>query len=268
MTRLLASLAAGLFFFGTVAAADSPAKVTIRWHGQSFFEVKSSKGTSVVFDPHFIDEYGRPDVSAHVILMSHEHNDHNQPEAVKNFQQAKLIHGLRVSGKKQDWNAVDETFRDVHIRSVGVYHDKVQGLSKGKNTIFIVEVDGLRIVHLGDLGHLLSDTDVKKIGPVDVLMIPVGGVYALNGSDAKQVVGQLKPRQYILPMHYGTDVFKDLLPPDEFLDEQTNVKDFRDPGKNKVPRTYTNELIVATDFHPPEPVIVVLNWQGIKKPTQ
>jgi L-ascorbate metabolism protein UlaG (beta-lactamase superfamily) len=113
-----------------------------------------------------------------------------------------------------------------------------------------VEVDGLRIVHLGDLGHLLSDKMVKEIGDVDVLMIPVGGIYTINGSEAKKVVAQLKPRQYILPMHYGTKVFDDVLPPDEFLDEQKNFK--------KLP---TNTLEIKTDFKPAEPVIVLLDWK-------
>src|SRR5260370_12135924 len=196
MTRLLAALAAALLTAGIVSAADTPAKVTIRWHGQSFFEIQSSKGTRIVTDPHFIDALGRPDVSADVILISHEHDDHNQPEAVKNFQRAKILHGLRGSAKRPEWNAIDETFRDVRIRSVGVYHDKVEGMAKGKNTIFVLEMDGLHIVHLGDLGHLLSDKDIKKIGPGDVLMIPGGGVYTLNRSPAKAVVAPLKPRQY------------------------------------------------------------------------
>jgi len=272
MTRLLAALALGFLTAGTASAADSSAKVTIRFHGQSFFEIQSSKGTRIVIDPHFLEEYGRKDLSADVILVSHEHNDHNQVEVVKNFQRAEILHGLRVIGKKQEWNPIDKTFRDVHIRSVGVYHDKAQGMSKGKNTIFVLEMDGLHIVHLGDLGHLLSEKDVQTIGPVDVLMIPVGGVYALNGSDAKQVVEQLKPRQYILPMHYGTQkVFEDLLPPDEFLEDQTNVKDYRDPdprGTKKIPRTYSNELVVASNFKPAEPVIVLLHWREMKKAGQ
>jgi L-ascorbate metabolism protein UlaG (beta-lactamase superfamily) len=269
MTRHLTALAFGFLLAGTTSAADTSAKVTIRFYGQSFFEIRSSKGTRIVIDPHFIEEYGRKDVSADVILISHEHNDHNQVEAVKNFQRAEIIHGLRVTGKKQEWNPIDKTIRDVHIRSVGVYHDKAEGMSKGKNTIFILEMDGLHIVHLGDLGHLLSEKDIQKIGPVDVLMIPVGGVYALNGSDAKQVVADLKPRLYILPMHYGTPkVFEDLLPPDEFLEEQANVKDNRDPdprGAKKKPRTYSNELIVDPNSKPAEPVIVLLHWQEMKK---
>ena len=250
MTRLIAALAAG-FLIGTASsAADTPARVTIRWHGQSFFEIESSKGTHIVTDPHLIDAYGRKEVPADLVLISHEHNDHNQIAAIKNSNKAKILRGLKVAGNRVDWNPIDETFRDVHIRSLGVYHDNAKGMQYGKNTIFILEVDGLRIVHLGDLGHLLSERTIKEIGPVDVLMIPVGGIYTLNGSDAKKVVAQLKPRQYILPMHYGTKVFDDVLPADEFLDEQKNVE--------KLP---TNTLVVKTDFKPAEPVIVILDWK-------
>src|SRR5207245_10783340 len=140
----------------------------------------------------------------------------------------------------------------VHVRAVGVYHDNVEGMERGKNTIFMLEVDGLRIVHLGDLGHVLSDKEIKKIGPVDVLMIPVGGVYTINGTEAKQVVGQLKPKQYILPMHYGTKAFMDLLPPDEFLEDQKNVK--------KYP---TNQITVEAGAKVAEPIIALLDWKNL-----
>src|SRR5437660_12815696 len=103
----------------------------------------------------------------------------------------------------------------------------VQGMSRGKNTIFILEVDGLKIVFLGDLGHLLSEDQVKQIGPGDVLMVPIGGVYTLNGTRAKEVVAQLQPKRYVLPMHYRTRVFRDLPPPDDFLDGQNNVHRMR-----------------------------------------
>jgi len=250
MTRLIAALAAAILLTANTSAAEPAANVTIRWHGQSFFEIESSKGTRIVTDPHLIDAYGRKEVPGDLILISHEHNDHTQITAVKNSGKAKVIHGLKPIGNKLDWNPIDETFRDVHLRSVGVYHDNVNGMLRGKNTVFILEVDGLHIVHLGDLGHLLSERAVKEIGPVDILMIPVGGVYTLNGADAKKVVEQLKPRQYILPMHYGTKVFDDVLPADEFLDEQKNVE-----------KLAGNTLVVKTDFKPTEPVIVVLDWK-------
>ena len=155
-----------------------------------------------------------------------------------------------MAGKKVEWNLIDEKFRDVHVSTLGTYHDTTQGMERGKNAVFIVEVDGMRVVFLGDLGHRLTPAQVKQIGPMDVLLIPVGGIYTLNGSEAKEVVEQLKPKKYIVPMHYGTRVFEDLLPPDEFLEDQKSVKKFSG-----------NRLEVESDFNPKEPVVALLNWK-------
>jgi L-ascorbate metabolism protein UlaG (beta-lactamase superfamily) len=250
MSHLLPALAVGLLAAGTTFAADSPGKVMIRWHGQSYFDIQSSKGTRIVIDPHAIEAYGRQTVSADLILISHLHNDHTQVGVVQNQARAKILYGLKGGGRKIDWNAIDETFRDVHVRSLGVYHDNVEGMERGKNTSFVLDVDGLRIVHLGDLGHLLSERDIKKIGPVDVLMIPVGGVYTINGAEAKKVVEQLKPKRYILPMHYGTKVFSDLLLPDEFLEDQKNIKKYS-----------TNQLTLEAGAKTDEPIIALLDWK-------
>lgn len=251
MIRSFTALTVILFSVAVVHAADVK-KVTLRWHGQSFFDLESSKGTRIVFDPHAIENYGRMAVKADLVLISHLHTDHTQLDSVPN-KDKKVIVGLKQVGKHLDWNPVDEQFRDVHIRSVGVYHDDVQGMERGKNTVFIVEVDGLRIVHLGDLGHLLNETQIKQIGPVDVLLIPVGGVYTLNGTEAKKVVAQLKPRKYVVPMHYGTNVYDELLPVNEFLDEQPRETIRRFPTMNK--------LVIESDFKPAKPIIAVLNWK-------
>jgi L-ascorbate metabolism protein UlaG (beta-lactamase superfamily) len=251
MIRFLATVVAFTVFAGWTNAADSK-KVTLRWHGQSFFEIESSRGTRIVTDPHAIEAYGRIGVKADLVLISHLHNDHTQVDVVENRDKAKIFVGLKSNGKKVDWNPIDETFRDVHIKSVGVYHDDAEGMERGKNAIFIIEVDGIRIVHLGDLGHLLSEAQRKKIGPVDVLLIPVGGVYTINGSQAKQVVEQLKPSKYIIPMHYGTKEFDDLLPADEFLEDQ---------NKATIRKELSNKLIIDSDFKPADPIIEILNWK-------
>jgi L-ascorbate metabolism protein UlaG (beta-lactamase superfamily) len=252
MNRFLYSLAIGLTLASAVEAADSK-KVTLKWHGQSFFEIISSQGTRIVTDPHAIDVYGRIIVRADLVLISHFHNDHTQVDVVENRDKAKILFGLKGSGKKEDWNPIDESFRDVHVQSVGVYHDEVEGMERGKNTVFIIEVDGMRIVHLGDLGHLLKPAQLKRIGPVDVLLIPVGGVYTINGSEAKKVVEQLKPRKYIVPMHYGTKEYDELLPVDEFLEDFTKANIRIKEG--------TNQLVIDSDFKPAEPIVVVLNWK-------
>jgi L-ascorbate metabolism protein UlaG (beta-lactamase superfamily) len=251
MKRRVTALLLAVLVAAPAGAAGSK-KVILRWHGQSFFDLETSQGTRIAFDPHAIEAYGRITAKADLVLVSHLHNDHTQVDVIEN-KDKKVIYGLKGSGKKVEWNRVDEQFRDAHVRTVGVYHDAAQGMERGKNAVFIVEVDGLRIVHLGDLGHLLTEEQVKQIGPVDVLMIPVGGVYTLNGSEAKQVVEQLKPRQYVIPMHYGTKVYDDLLPVDEFLEDQPkeDVKRFE----------LTNKLVVESDFKPRRPIVAVLNWK-------
>lgn len=253
MTRYFSALVAGLLIAVHFGPAADAKKLVLRWHGQSFFDLTTTKGTRVVFDPHAIEGYGRHLVKADLICISHFHDDHTQIGSVENFRSAKLLPGLKGSGKKVEWNLLDEKFRDIRLRTVGVYHDDAKGMMHGLNTIFILEVDGLRIVHLGDLGHPLSADQIAKIGPVDVLMIPCGGVYSLNGIEAKKVVAQLKPRMYIVPMHYGTKAafLDELLPVDSFLEDQK---------KETVRMERTNELVIDPAFKPKEPITVVLHW--------
>lgn len=249
MMRCLVVLVVALGFVAA-GAAQTPKNVEIRWHGQSFFEIKSSKGTRIAFDPHAIEAYGRKMVEADLVLMSHTHNDHVQLGAITTRTRKEIL-GLKIVGKRWDWNLIEETFRDVRVRTVGVYHDNMKGMERGKNAVFVVEVDGLKVVHLGDLGHVLTPDQVRDIGAVDILMIPVGGIYTLNGGEAKKVVAQLRPARYVLPMHYGTKVYDDLLPLDEFKDEQKNLKEFTG-----------NLLTVDADAKPPaEPVLAILGWK-------
>ena len=249
MFRRVLTILAALIVLPAPALAQGK-KLEFRWHGQSFFELKTSKGTRIVFDPHAIEAYGRKTVEADLVLLSHNHTDHMRLDVISN-RGRKEIQGLKLVGKRWDWNLIDENFRDVNIRTVGAYHDRSQGMERGKNTIFVLEVDGLKIVHLGDLGHKLDEEQMKQIGPVDVLMIPVGGVYTINGYDAKEVVAQLRPRHFILPMHYGTKVYDELLPITAFREDQKNVKEF-----------VGNLLAVDAAAKPPaEPLIAILGWK-------
>ncbi len=245
-----------LFLVGPVSA-DEANQITIRWHGQSFFEIISTKGTRIVIDPHAIEQYGRKVVQADVVLISHFHDDHTQLEVVENKAKAKVLYGLKQEKgefRRQGWNILDEKIADVRIRTIGSYHDAMSGMQRGLNSIFIIEVDGLRIVHLGDLGHTLSEAQVKRLGTVDVLMIPVGGVYTLNGLDAQKVVEQIKPKRYIFPMHYGTPVYDYLLPAKTFLDE-------RKP--ETIRRIKANEFkIDAKGPIPEDPLVVIMGWAG------
>jgi L-ascorbate metabolism protein UlaG (beta-lactamase superfamily) len=253
----LITIVATAFALGIAWDASAQAQkghVQITWHGQSFFEIKSSKGTNIVLDPHNISEYGRIlGVKAEVVLVSHNHNDHTQVEVIQNIKDKglKIIPGLVGFGPRATWNQVDEQIKDVHIRSLALYHDNEQGMKHGKNTAFILDMDGWRIVNLGDLGHPLNAVQLKALGKVDVLMIPVGGVYTLNGSEAKAVVDQIKPREYIIPMHYGTAVYADLLTANEFLETfpKANIAVSKD-----------NVLVLNRDKERPRPLVVMLHW--------
>jgi L-ascorbate metabolism protein UlaG (beta-lactamase superfamily) len=258
MARYLSALVLVLAAVPAVLADDK--KVVLRWHGQSFFELVTPAGTRIAFDPHAIENYGRKVVKADLVLISHFHSDHSQLESIQDVKKAKVIYGLKKADNDQEYNVVDEKFKDVRIQTLGTFHDSMSGTQRGKNAVFIVDVDGLRIAHLGDLGHSLSKEQLRKLGTVDVLLIPVGGVYTLNGLEAQKVVEQIKPRRYIVPMHYGTLVYGDLLDLKYFLEDQE---------MGTVQKFTTNELAIDPKADPPkEPIVAILHWESKVKKDQ
>ena len=163
----------------------------LRWFGQSCFLMTSQAGTRVLMDP-----FGRglgyrvPELEADIVTTSHDHFDHNNIAAVKgNFYHIDS-HG-------------SSTFKDIGIIGTLTCHDKIQGASRGSNVVFTFSVDGLRVCHCGDLGHKLSPEQVQAIGKVDVLLVPVGGTFAINAAEALEVRQQLDP-VITIPMHYRT----------------------------------------------------------------
>lgn len=233
---------------------DAP--FVLKWHGQSFFELTTPKGTRVVIDPHAIEAYGRKTMEADLVLLSHLHTDHTRLEPITNKDKAKVLNGLKPSaqpGRGADFTPIEESFKDINLKNVLLYHDAMEGMQRGKNTAWILETGGLRIVHLGDLGHKLSREQIRQIGQVDVLMIPVGGIYTINGSEAREVVDQLKPKRIIIPMHHSTRVYEDLLSPDEFLEELP---------KERIKKLPINKIeFRASDPVPPAPLILMPNFE-------
>lgn len=265
MSRTLAPLTGltGLMVLvlGAAPAAAADKEITLRWHGQSFFEVVSPGGVKIVIDPHTIENFGRKSVIADLILVTHPHTDHTQVDVVENKAKAKRYDAVKSVaaglGVRDDWVAVDEKVKDVKFQSLGTYHDNQAGMKRGKNGCWILDIEGVRIVHLGDLGHTLTDEQLKKLGKVDVLMVPCGGVYTINGIDAQRVVEQVKPTRYVIPMHYGTPVYDALLDLKYFLEDM-------DPKLIK--RFKTNELTVKVDEKPAgDAVIAVLHWDKMVK---
>jgi L-ascorbate metabolism protein UlaG (beta-lactamase superfamily) len=255
MLRNLIPLLCAVLISGSAAAQEGK-KLTIRWYGQSFFQITTSAGTRIVVDPHSIQQYPRDMVAADLVLITHPHADHSSLARIPDRDKVKVLTGVKGTVRRQEWNRIDEKFHDAHIYSVGTFHDKDSGMTRGRNSCIIIEVDGLRICHLGDLGHELSERQLQSIGEVDILMVPIGGIYTINGTDAKKVVEQIKPKRMILPMHYGTKAFEDLIGPDEFLDGLKNV--------HKLPNT--NEIDVPLgEKAPASPKVVLLGWTK-KKP--
>jgi L-ascorbate metabolism protein UlaG (beta-lactamase superfamily) len=207
---------------GHARAAAPAGKLT--WYGQSCFVLETAGGTRIVMDP--IPKgigYDLPQgLKADIVTISHEHTDHNNLGFVTG--KPRVLRGL--TGDKKGWTRIDEKVKDVSIRSVGVYHDDQRGAARGLDTVFIFEVGGVRIAHLGDLGHVLNDQQLAAIGAVDVLLVPVGGTFTLDGLKATQVVEQLRPRIMVIPMHYKTDAvtIKELEPLALFLDGKRNVR--------------------------------------------
>ncbi|HXX39849.1 MAG TPA: MBL fold metallo-hydrolase [bacterium] len=172
-------------------------KITYLGHAAFLLE---SGSTSILIDPY--DEkvgYPVPAVRVDAVLVSHDHADHANVAMAKGH--PRVIRGL-ADGQ---WRTVHEQVDGITISSVPTYHDDTQGTQRGRNTVFIIEAEGLRVVHLADLGHGLEQDAVKAVGHPDVLMIPVGGHYTIDARQAHDVVAQLRPR-IVVPMHYKTDV--------------------------------------------------------------
>ena len=162
------------------ASAQAGDDVKIIWHGHSCFELQSAEGT-IIFDPYTgVTGYAPLSLKADLVLCSHEHPDHNYIQAVE------------LSGKKLT----------VEIETIDTYHDDQHGAVRGGNRIQIVTLQGKRIAHLGDLGTTeLTEDQLRKLTDLDVLLIPVGGHFTIDGPTAAELVKKLKPDTAI-PMHY------------------------------------------------------------------
>lgn len=162
--------------------------MTISWYGQACFKI-TDKNATLVTDP-FDAKIGLkpPRTEANIVTVSHSHYDHNNIGAIKG-------EPIIVDGPGE------YSVKGVEIKGIACYHDNKQGKERGMNTIYTIETEGIKICHLGDLGHILSDEQIDKIGNVDILLIPVGGKYTIDTQEAIEVINQIEPR-IIIPMHY------------------------------------------------------------------
>ncbi|OGZ85054.1 MAG: hypothetical protein A2599_00310 [Candidatus Staskawiczbacteria bacterium RIFOXYD1_FULL_39_28] len=173
----------------------------IYWAGQSCFQISVSNSrdheANIVIDPFSEEATGLklPNLSADILLVTHNHKDHNNVKDVKGT--PFLVQG---PGEYE--------VKGVFIQGIPSFHDDKEGKEKGQNTIYIIEAEDMRFCHLGDLGQKqLKDEQLEKIDSVDVLMIPVGGEYTIDSTSAQKIISQIEPK-IVIPMHYALPKLK------------------------------------------------------------
>lgn len=163
----------------------------ITWYGHSCFLLAAENGYAILTDPCGRETgYDLHDIACDAVTISHEHGDHNCLEIVAGKPEVIRAPGEHMAGT-------------IPVLGIPSYHDDRKGAHRGKNTVFLYEIDGLRILHLGDLGHMLPDETIEKIGDVDILFAPIGGVFTINAETATQLADRLRAK-VLIPMHYKT----------------------------------------------------------------
>lgn len=203
----------------------------IEWLGHAAFIITSQNGTKVLTDPYESEgPYGTIGHSpikekADIVTVSHSHSDHcHVPLHLE--KEAQVVR-----------EKINKEIKGITIRSVGSFHDSLGGKQRGSNTIFIFEVDGIKIAHFGDLGHSLEDAALKELGPIDIALIPVGGVFTIDAKTADDIIKKLKPK-ITIPMHFKTPKVRlDIDEVDLFLQ-----------GKDNVQRLQSSEIEISPDM--------------------
>lgn len=212
----------------------------IRFLGHAAFLITTADGTKIVTDPYQPGGFGGAiahgplDESADLVVVSHDHADHNF---------VKMVAGdpVVVAGPGE------QTQRGITFRALATHHDTSRGAERGRNMVRVIEADGMSICHLGDLGHPLSAEDVTGLGSIDVLLVPVGGTFTIDANGATAVVNRLRPR-IAIPMHYRSQkVSLNIGPVDDFLADKPRVR-----------RVDGSEIEVTKETLPEPTEIVVL----------
>ena len=215
----------------------------IKYLGHSSFKLRGKDASLVTdpFDPKLVGlDYGK--VSAEVITLSHDHADHNASSRVTGTTKREIPFVVDSPGEFEA--------SGIGVIAISSFHDDKQGADRGKNLICVIQVDGLVVAHMGDLGHVLSDKQVSRIGPVDILFLPVGGSYTIGPVVAIKVIDQLSP-SIVIPMHYKVEGMS------SSFDGLVTVDEFLDKGGFENVRT-EEKLSVSSSSLPEETEVVVL----------
>jgi L-ascorbate metabolism protein UlaG (beta-lactamase superfamily) len=219
--------------------------VEIEWFGHSFFQITSSSGTKVITDPFYPMGYPMPEVWPHVVTVGREYRNHNNIGLAKG--NPIILRGL-VEGTLE-WNDINKTVRDILIYNVPIFQRGYAGYRESlQGSAFVFEVDGLCILHSGDVSEPFNEDQLQFIGNIDILLVPIGGRFTTGPAGAQEIIEQLKPK-IIVPMHY----FSNSIVLDQFID-----------GPYPPRFLEINRFSVSRDTLPQIPEIIVpkVIWHG------
>ncbi len=202
--------------------------MTVTWLGHACFAIEH-EGYRIVTDPwREVPGFGEMKTKANAVYCSHGHYDHAAMETV-----------TLTSGSTSPFT----------VTEIPTFHDEVQGKKRGENTVRIFEADGIRIAHLGDLGHLLGDAALAALRGVDVLLIPIGGVYTVDPREAKQISDAVSAR-ITVPMHYrrGELGFENIADVEEFLSLFDSRRILRMDGNSFCPKDFQQGTILLPTY--------------------
>jgi L-ascorbate metabolism protein UlaG (beta-lactamase superfamily) len=242
-----------LMGIGPCAQSQESKEVVFTHYGHACFLITTSNHTRILTDPMKLEGYAIPDsVRPDVVTVSHRHFDHDNVAGVAG--KPTVLYGVNGPTDKvpeHKFIPIDTQIKGVRIRDIVSNHFDPKK-NPTLNAIFVFEFDSLRVAHLGDLGYNLSDKQVAEIGPIDILMIPVGGVYTLSPVEADRVIAQLKPKMIVFPMHFKT-------PAVDFL--ECTAEDFL-KGKPDVRRVSGDSFTLDLRNPPKEMQYIILNTSG------
>jgi L-ascorbate metabolism protein UlaG (beta-lactamase superfamily) len=214
----------------------------IKWYGHAAYKITTTDGVRVIIDPYQSGafdgalSYGKITEEADIVLTSHDHDDHNYTKDINGTYK----HFNREGVYKE---------KGLTIEAVPCYHDPSKGLERGKNLIFVIDDKGLRLAHMGDLGHVLEQDTVRRLGRIDIVLLPIGGFYTIDSGEAGKVMRDINPR-ITIPMHYKTSKCEfPIASIDAFTAEKRGVK-----------VANASEIEIGKDSLPQEPEIIVMQY--------
>ena len=185
---------------GFIRLIATSAPIEIKWFGHAFFQLTSGRGTRIITDPFGAMGFPMPEVWPHVVTIGREHGNHANAGLAKG--NPLVLRGLKDGGN--DWNYVNTTFRDVLIYDVPIHQRGIPEAWGLRGSAFVFEMDGLCVLHSGDVSEPFNEDQLQMIGHVDILIQTIGGVYTIGPEGALKIIEQLKPR-IVIPMHYWSN---------------------------------------------------------------